>query len=492
MRFLKKYRLAIIVVFLLCARLFHMGETIDTPHAWRQYDTKQYIDAYYHENVSFLEPAVCWMGGHKTLALEFPLPEFLAAQLYKIFGPQLWVSRTFFLLFFLISVVFLYKSLKLVFSDIIPEISVLIYGLMPLSLYFSRAIHIDFFVFAFVFAMLYYSMLAIRNEKFWQLFIALICATIAFLVKAPYVFYFSLPILMFAIHEGKFNWFIKRSILFAVPVLLLWKWTSYTKALNLEVPDWSFVPNFNNFTEMWYWYFGTWDQRTNLTNWSTIGGRILWEVLGYTGSILMVIGLVFTPKNRQFYWTLTLFFGTAIYGLIFFNLNLIHNYYQLPFTVCCALIMALGIQWIVNYISKNSKTRMIIIVVILGSVAFEGIQYAESNYYNRNEGMEHIAEQIRIHTKQEDLIIVSFGGLSPQCPLLLQPAGRYGWSVPIHDITPKLIFDLWKTGDANKLAVVYNGYFEGEFKVFFEAMKNKIGIPLNNNGQVLYICDLNF
>ena len=397
--------------------------------------------------------------------------------------------RVFFLLFFLISVVFLYKSLRLIFDNAVPEISVLIYGLMPLSLFFSRAVHIDFFVFAFTFGMLYYSMSAIQSGKFWQLAVALLCACIALLTKAPYVFYFALPIVMYAVHQGKFLWFVKRAILFVLPVVLLWQWTSYSKMVNAEVPDWSFIPNFNNFTEMWYWYFGTWQQRASMENWGTIGSRILWEVLGYTGSVLALVGLILAPKNKQFYWVLSLLIGTLLYGVIFFNLNLIHNYYQLPFTVCCAVLIAMGIQALAEKSGKNSR---IAIVALMGLVAFEGVRYAEMNYYNRNEGMEHIASEIREHTCKKDLIIVSFGGLSPQCPLLLQPAGRYGWSIPIHDITPKMVYELWKTGKANKLAVVYNGYFEGEFKFFYEAMENKIGIPLDDNGQVLYMCDLNF
>ena len=492
MVFVKKYRLALIVIFLLCMRLFHLGGTVDTPHAWRQYDTKQYIDAYYNGDAKFLEPAVCWMGGHKTLALEFPLPEYLVAQLYKVFGPYLWVARTFFLLCFLASVVYLYKSLRIIFSNLVPEISILIYGLAPLALFYSRAIHIDFFVFVFTFAMLYYCMKAIQSGKIRYLWIALLGASVAFVVKAPYVFYFSIPIVLYAVQQGKFWWFAKRSIIFVLPVMLLIQWSSYAKSINSEIPDWSFIPNFNNFTEMWYWYFGTWRQRSALSNWSTIGTRIVWEVLGYSGSILALLGLVLYSKNKQYYWTLSLVLGTLLYAVLFFNLNLIHNYYQLPFVVCGAVVIAMGIQALTDRLKNRKKLAIVVLVCTLGVFAFESIYFAETNYYTKNEGMELIADEIRSNSSKEDLIVVSFGGLSPQCPLLLQPAGRYGWSIPINDLTPNIIYELWKSGKATKLAVVYNGYFEGEFQIFFEAMENKKGIPIDNNGQVLYICDLKF
>ena len=382
MAFVKKYRLALIVIFLLCIRLFHIGGTIDKPHAWRQYDTKQYIDAYYNGDAKFLEPAVCWMGGHKTLALEFPLPEYLVAQLYKVFGPHLWVARTFFLLCFLASVVFLYKSLRIVFSNLVPEISILIYGFAPMVLFYSRAIHIDFFVFAFTFAMLYYSVKAIQSEKFRYLWLALFSASVAFVVKAPYVFYFSIPILLYAIQQGKFLWFIKRSFIFILPVFLLIKWTSYAKALNSEIPDWSFIPNFNNFTEMWYWYFGTWQQRMDLSNWSTISSRVLWEVLGYSGSILAVLGFCFfIQKNKQYYWALSLVFGeTVLYAVLFFNLKLDYTIITscLSF-VCAAVVIAMGIQAIVDRLKKATEACGHPTCLYFGGVlVFESVHFAET------------------------------------------------------------------------------------------------------------------
>lgn len=132
------YKIPSIIVFLMLFRVFHLGGSIDSPNAWRQFDTNQYIEGYYYDDAPFLAPTVCWMGGHKTLILEFPLPEYAVAQLYKIFGPHLIVARLFFLLFFVLAMVYLYKSLRLVFDNWVPEFAVLIAGTMPLALYYSK------------------------------------------------------------------------------------------------------------------------------------------------------------------------------------------------------------------------------------------------------------------------------------------------------------------------------------------------------------------
>ena len=130
---------------------------------------------------------------------------------------------------------------------------------------------------------------------------------------------------------------------------------------------------------------------------------------------------------------------------------------------------------------------MAILVLLVG---LEGVYYAETTYYERDEDFEKVALEIRKNSSPDDLVIVCFGGLSPQCPLILQPANRFGWSIPIHDMTPELIYRLYKEAGATRLAVVYDGYFSGEFQFFFEAMQEKIGVPLDDKGKALYMCKL--
>lgn len=486
------HRFLLITGILVLFRVMHLSNDIDNPHAWRQYDTKQYIEGYYYDDVPFLEPIVCWMGGHKTLILEFPLPEYLVAQLYKVFGPHVIVARIFFMVFFILAMLYFYKSLRLVFDNWVPEIATLVAGLMPLSIYYSRAVHIDFFAIAFAMGTLYFTMKSIREQTLHYIFIAMFLSSIAFLTKAPYVFYLALPILLFAYHEKQLIWILKSSVLFVVPVALFVIWIKYSKFVNLKSPEWEIIPNFNRFTEMWYWYFGTWQQRMLPEKWILIGTRIYEEVLGISGLILMLIGLIFYKKNKSYYWSIALLIGTILYVCIFFNLNVIHNYYQLPFILCCAPLIALGVQWIIDKSSQNSSTKLLLPVVLIGVVISESVSYSEVNYYFVHDDVDKVAEEIRKFSTHDDLIVVSYGGLTPQCPLVLQPAGRYGWSIPVKDLSPEQLHYLWKESGATKLALVYGGYMEGELRYFYEAMSNKKSILINNEGYVLYMCDLNF
>lgn len=486
----EKHTIFVIILFLIIFRLFHMDATVDDPHSWRQFDTKQYIEGYYYDNTPFLEPTVCWMGGHKTLILEFPLPEYMVAQLYKVFGPHLIVARLFFLLFFALAMLYFYKALRFIFDNYVPEITVLVAGMMPLAFYYSRAIHIDYFAISFAMAMLYFAMKAIRNQHLTSLLISVFCGIIAIMVKAPYAFYLAIPILVFAFTEKKLKWFLFRSPLYLIPVVLFLFWLKYTKSVNNQIPDWDYIPNFNKFTEMSYWYFGTMQQRMISQNWINILERIQHEILGVFGIFLLVFGVIFYKKSKAYWWALSFFLGTILYLVIFFNLNVIHNYYQLPFVLSLGILVAMGIQWLIDKLPSNRTSAFALMIVLIGVSVSESITYSEGNYFSENYYVKRVSEEIRKRTSRDDLVIVSFGGLTPQCPLILQPAGRYGWSIPIHDLTPGMIYELWKDTKVNKLAVVYGGYFEGEFQRFYEAMDNKESVAIDDKGLVLYMCDL--
>lgn len=486
----RKIILVGILFLITIVRFFHFEGTIDLPHNWRQYDTNQYIDGYYYNDAPFMEPTVCWMGGHKTLVLEFPLPEYLVAKLYSVFGPHLWVARTFFLLFFVLAAYYFYKVLRVIFEDNwVPELATIVFGFAPLSLFYSRAIHIDFFALAFAFGMLYYVLIAVRDKSWKSLMWAVVFSIIAFLEKAPYTFYLLFPALVYILQQKSFKWFLPRSLLFVIPVIALYWWNSYSRTTNELIPDWYFIPSFNKFTDMWYWYFGTWEQRTNSANWITILERLRFEILGLSGIALLIVGLVFTKKNRAYWWSLSWLIGTILYVCIFFNLNVHHNYYQMPFIASLAIFVAMGVQRLIDFLPKKA-IKMTVAIVLPAIFVVESMRYAETNYYTTEPMFDKIALEIKKHSKPDDLVIVSFGGLTPQCPLILQPANRYGWSIPGTNLNTFLIRNLVKEGKATRLAVVYDGYFTGEFQLFFEGMENKVGVPLDDKGKALYMCDL--
>src|SRR5262249_15000452 len=68
---------------LLALRVPHLTGELTDPHAWRQCDTVHFALDFYRRGFDLLHPAVCWLGAHRTILLNFPLSEAITALLYR-------------------------------------------------------------------------------------------------------------------------------------------------------------------------------------------------------------------------------------------------------------------------------------------------------------------------------------------------------------------------------------------------------------------------
>lgn len=90
---MKKQIFTLFFVIGIIVRFFHLGESMESPHLWRQSDTANYIWDFYENGINVFKPSVCWMGNHKTLILEFPFVEAIITFFYYIFGPSHTVAK---------------------------------------------------------------------------------------------------------------------------------------------------------------------------------------------------------------------------------------------------------------------------------------------------------------------------------------------------------------------------------------------------------------
>src|SRR5437867_5024804 len=105
---LRRAAWAVSAAMLLSLRLGHLSGPLDDPHSWRQCDTAHYSLDFFRRGIDLLHPAVCWLGSHRTLILEFPLPEAISALLYHALGPDPRWDRVVSLAFFVIATVYLF------------------------------------------------------------------------------------------------------------------------------------------------------------------------------------------------------------------------------------------------------------------------------------------------------------------------------------------------------------------------------------------------
>ncbi|MEO1623802.1 MAG: glycosyltransferase family 39 protein [Bacteroidota bacterium] len=417
---------------LFAQRLFHLGPHLDLPHDWRQADTAFYIFDFYQNGTDLLYPSVCWMGGYGTVIFEFALPEAIVAFFYGWFGESLLVARLVFLAFYGGCLFFFYRIVELWYGRELARLASLVYLGLPLSFFYSRAIHVDFSALCFAYGMLYCFLRGVKERKGWWMVLSGLMAIPACLIKVPYAFYLALPMLVFAWREGALGWALRHGWAYVAPVGLFWLWQQHVYAFNGQAPDWDYLLHYRKFNVNNSWYFGDWAQRLRPYSWKVLGSRVILEVAGIGGVLWAAIGLWRFRKDKQSIYLYAWLLGTLIYVLIFFNLNFVHNYYQLPLLAPTALLTAAGLR------SLWQQKQKQLLVALLLSLAVNWF-YAEYSYYELPHQLIEAGQQIEAQTDERAKVVVTYRDFDCRNPRILYRARRRGWSLEEKGLQPEVV-----------------------------------------------------
>ena len=451
---------ALVAVALVAARARHLGEVIHGPHSGRQCDAAFYALDFYRNGIDLFHPSVCWLGAHKTLALEFPLPEALMALGYRAFGPTLLVARLLTLACYLGSALYLYRIVAHLRSPRTAKLAVLFYLAAPLAINYSRAVHVDFWAVFCAHAMLYYLLRGYDDDRTGLIVLATAFGTLAFLIKAPYAFYLFFPFGLHVLAHLKLKRLLAWTPILILPLVAfaLWRW--HAVRINSAAPDWTHIyapERYFKFTKMGWWYFGTLAQRRDLANWVGIARNVVTVVTGSLGLYFLILGLVVRPGDRRAVHFFKVWLGgVLVYVAIFFNLNIIHDYYQIPFLAPVAFFIALALEWL--FLERESGPGLLArvpfaltMVLLLGL----GVRRAESYYFKTDWARVTAGAKIREHTPEDALVIASPSQANTWWwdARLLYRARRLGWSVRASHLTEANIRALATQG-ATHLAIV--------------------------------------
>jgi hypothetical protein len=477
----------ILAVIFCGLRLLHFGAEIDMPNMWRQSDTAQYIRAFYVDGIDLLHPSVCWLADHRTTILEFPLPEAVAAVGYHIFGPHHAVARVVFLLFFLGSAYFAFRFVGEILDRRLARMTVLVYLVMPLSFFYSRAIHIDFSALFFAYGMATFFAVGLRRESAQWMWAGGCFAALALMIKAPYVLPVIPPLCVVVIRDRKWRFLLRSLPQLALPVLAFGFWEAHVHTVNSQAPDWDFIPHYRKMVQNWGWYFGTLAQRLDPRSWLTLGQRFFSEVVGALGLVPLLVGVAVMVRRRS--WSLLAWCaGAALMLLIFFNLCVVHNYYLIPFLAPLACLIAAGILWLVDEVGGRRVVSVVLTAGMLLLLAGEHLRYSETHYYRVLDDVVEGGREIGLHTREGSLVVVSKGALDCRSPHLLYSADRYGWSITEHDLRPDLLERLRALG-ADYVAIIRVGEPDGDLALWLADYEKKI-IDLHSTEARLHLYDL--
>ncbi|MDR2834821.1 MAG: glycosyltransferase family 39 protein [Bacteroidales bacterium] len=344
----------------------HFNKELVSNHSWRQTQTQSTINSFYKEDMNILNPRRNERGNTEGIfRMEFPIMQWIVACLYKIFGNHLIISRIFMFVIGLLSVFGIYKLLDTLFQNkILAIIGAWAFNFSPSFYYYTINPLPDNFALCFsiwglIFFFLWYS----NNSKIFYLVLTGLFLSIGALAKLPFIIYFIIPIVHFAILLIKNGinkkWLLQTISCFSFALLPL-AWYLYV------INGWEGNPivggiltNEKSFTEVLsYWKFNLMSTLPEL-------------LLNYGSVIPFLLAFFYIFKNKVYKNTkFILLISLSIIVLVyyFFEANAIgknHDYYLFPFYPLLFILVAYGAFNLYNSKNKFLKYFALISLFLL-------------------------------------------------------------------------------------------------------------------------------
>jgi hypothetical protein len=489
----------IAVALLLALRLFHLSGPLDDPHSWRQCDTARASLEFVRRGVDLLHPSVCWLGNHRTLIFEFPLPEALSALLQRVFGTGEHWDRVVALGFFAVATLYFHRFIGLTLGARTAWLSTLAWLALPLGQFYSRAAHVDFAAIAGVHALLDHGARALRGGSRRHAAAAALGGALAAMIKAPYLLAAIGPLLLLGLAPAPMSGRLALLAAGIVTAVAFKLWRGHVDAVNAGAPDWFFLPGYYKEVNPLWWYFGEMAQRFDRVSWWRVILRLLREVATPPGVLIAfaaplaaarpaasaappgeaAAGPRFGARTLAFAWA----GGTLVYLLVFFPLNVIHDYYQIPFLAPAALLigLGLGVMW--------DRARLAAIAALLLFLVVAVTSPSRLGYYRVDWLRVEAGRAIAARVPKDALVVACDHASGYSDPRLLHRADRNGWSLGIPDLSPTRVAQLEKLGATHVAVVTSPEHPESVLPVFLEP-RREARVPIEHQGKRLGTLDL--
>ncbi len=408
---LRKYNESLILLFIfafiLALRLSHLNSPPAEYHAWRQSDTEAIARNFLEQRFNIFYPQLNYDGPMPNyVQLEFQITTFIIAGLYKLFGYHYVLARLVPLVFFLASAYFLYCLAKKLYSVSTAWYTVLLYGIFPFNIYFSRAIMPESSALFFFIGAFYYFLRWIEEEKWSFLYLSGIFTALAISQKVPTVFV-GIPMLIMVIkkYKEKFpaQWqlWVFASVSLGTP-FLYFAWlkavaeTDYVSGIAMQQIGLKFItaiftPEAHNFlAQALPRAFTPYALRLFLLGFFTLNiSRDLPLVSWVLAMLLEVVTVVAVIKL---------------------------DYYLLLLTPVLSLVGGKALDFLGKM--KWGTVLVILILFFIFNHSWEKLEF----FYRQDLELLEQAQIVQQYTKEDDLIVI--GTFQPQ---LLNLASRKGW-----------------------------------------------------------------
>jgi 4-amino-4-deoxy-L-arabinose transferase-like glycosyltransferase len=387
---------------------------------WRQTDTESIARNFIKYKFNIFYPQFNYDGVPPIyVQLEFQITTFLIAILYKVLGYHIWLARLVPISFFMLSAFYLYLIAKRFFSMPQALAAIIIYSLLPINIYFSRAIMPEAALLCFFNGAFYFFLKWRDNQRFSTLIIAAIFTCLAISQKLPAAF-MGLAMIALCFEKYKFRlikqwqlWVFAAISLIPNLIYFLWLGTIAEQKFVNGIAVKHIIPKFLtavNSPEAFKFY------TTKLP-----------EAFGKPVLFLALIGLftVLHKKERPLlYWAIAMLLEVLlIVSVIKFK------YYLILLAPILALLAGkmLGLLWNKYYLGKA------ILLLFIFTYAYHSYQSVQKEFEVQY-WLVQAAEIIDTYTQPDDLVVISTFH-----PVILTLSDRAGWraNLKYHEHIPK-------------------------------------------------------
>lgn len=435
---------SVLLIIILCSvlpRLISIDQNLLDIQPFRQTQTAITVWNYTLEGFNFFNYQTPIFGPPYQAPFELPVFQSVAFLLTKFGISNIEVAcRLTNIFFYILSAILLTTVVsKLINNKFITFLTLIQYCFIPFAICWSRNVTIEYC--SLTFCLFYvYLFLKIKEisgiRKYLIIAFTCIIGCFAYSIKLTTAFPFVLLItILFGVDILKgllptlkdkklFKFMISKVFveyvligffLFFIPFLMMYLWVRHSDLLKMQ-SSFSYITTSNSLRD---WNFGTWDDKTTISNWFTLFNRIGYGILPFTLFILTIISL-YRNELRSMHMKLVFSFLLVFVTIfIFFNLYFIHDYYLvavLPFlSVCFAISFYISHKYIQSFFISRNIYASISILLVISCLPFllpKGMNFNKEYtrfIWSKNTNSDYpqfvLGEEIQKYTNEQDKVI---------------------------------------------------------------------------------------
>ena len=321
-----------------------------------------------------------------AIPFEFPIYQALVAVIVALTGFDLVAVGRFVSYGFLIACVYpaFALGLRLDLPKTVPLVFCALMWTSPLNVYWGRTFMIESAALFFSLACMPYAIDLIRRVGGWRsVLLFVLCATAAVLQKATT----AGPVLLFLLTAAVFVHVRQRGfgtnalrqipysmIVISVPLVIGFAWTQYADIVKMANPFGAQLTS----KALPTFIFSSMAQKLDPETWRLVVWErsLAWNGGGEMGALLLLLPWLAGRKHRRFAWlSLAALLLFVLPILIFTNLHVVHEYYQVA---CVAFLLAALAIVIGGWLPAVSGTMLLVPVATLAIIISNMVFFSSS------------------------------------------------------------------------------------------------------------------